>query len=397
MTTVYYNFPEIGISLQGTDYSKEIQLPIIGQLVTNIQINETSFIAYSATITSINSPFNKPDYLVMKCYADVHDLKSKLVYFAIPLNVSTDANDSSPPSDIDNIMNPPKDKTIVNLTLNNYIKNSTNCVVPLPVTYPLTITLDKDSAIPLKQYAGKTYYSSSNFSPELKVDTNVSKNKNSTLSQKDLDWIMDCELLTEDGKKTEKKDKGGSTGTTISLLMMALLISSVAYLWGPILYGVSGIESAITNKFEGNHYAVNIFIGLNFSIAALMMFSYGASTGSEIFKFVALSIFLSYFAGTSGILTKDGISNSDHTGFEKTDAMFAFYNELITLVGGFFPLPDVVGKKSGIVFLIMILVLVLGLIPSLSFKNDIAIFTNLTIFMVLIFATILVYVNVDKK
>ena len=81
MTSVYYNFPATSISLQGVDPSKEIQLPIVGQVVTNIQINNINFVAYSATITSLNSPYAMPDYLVMKCYADVNDLKSNLIYF----------------------------------------------------------------------------------------------------------------------------------------------------------------------------------------------------------------------------------------------------------------------------------------------------------------------------
>jgi len=394
MTSLYYNFPSTGLSLQGVDYSKEIQLSKTGQPTTNIQLNEINFIAYSATITSVNSPYNMPDYLVIKCYADVNDLTSSLIYFAIPLRVSTDPNDSTPASDVDNIINPPKNTTNVELNLNNYIKNGGSCVVPSPVNYPLTITLDKDSAIPLKQYGGKTYYSSSKFNPQLNPNSNVSGNKNATLTQKDLDWVMSCELLTEDGPtKTEKIDPG-STATTISLFMMTLMIASIVYLWGPILYDVTGIKKAIKDDLDGNHYAVNLFIGINFSIAALMIFSYGASrsTGSEIYKFVALSLLLSYFAGTSGVLSKDDISNADHTGFQKSDDMFAFYKELCTFVWGFIPVPDVMSKKSSIVFLFMILALI-AFSGSLGAGNDAAIFTNLAIFITLVFATILAFAN----
>jgi hypothetical protein len=119
------------------------------------------------------------------------------------------------------------------------------------------------------------------------------------------------------------------------------------------------------------------------------MFSYSVSTGREIFNFVALGIFLLYFAGTSGVLSKDGISNKDHTGFATDEKeMFAFYNELITW--------DVWEKNSGRVFLFMILVL-FGLIPSLKYENDMAIITNLSSFMVLIFVTIFVYFKYDSQ
>jgi hypothetical protein len=387
MRSVYYNFPLLGVSLQGANCSQEIYLPKPTQPTTNVQIDNVNFMASSIMITT-NTASNMPNYLVVKCFADINDTTSKMVYIAIPINVLPSENTTK--TDLDNIIEP-KNASMVNMTLNNYIKDGKSCVVSTDNNIT-TVTLDKDSEITINKYVGKTYYAQSKLT-SFKPNQDIKGNKNAVLAKKELDWVMDCELLTEDGKKTENIELGASA-ITISLFMMTMLISGVVYLWGPIIYEISGMRSGINTSLHENHYAVNLFIGINFSIVAFMLFSYGASNNSQMHSFAALILFLSYFAGTSGILMKDGISNADHSWFSKTDDMFEFYSS-ICRPWGFLLIPDVFGKKSGIAFVIMILILLVGITTSLGLKNDISILVTVLMFIAFVFITILAFLKLD--
>jgi hypothetical protein len=383
MKTIYYNFPLLSVSLQGANCSQEIHIPKSTQPTTNIQIDNANYMAYSILITT-DSASNLPNYLVVKCLADVNDTTSKMVYIAIPITVLP--SDNTNKTDIDNIIEP-NGASMVNMTLNNYIKDGKDCVESTDNNI-ITVTLDKDSEITINKYVGKTYYAQSKLSG-FKPNQDIKGNKNAKVAKKELDWVMDCELLTEDGKKTEVIDLG-SAAIAMSLFMMTMLIAGVVYLWGPIIYEISGMRSGIDKSFYQNHYAVNIFIGINFSIIAFMLFSYGASNDSQMFSFAALSLLLSYFAGTSGVLTKDGISNADHTGFAKTDEMFAFYSSITRL----YILPNIF-KMSGIVFTIMVFVLLVTVPASLLIKIDGFILFNVIICIALIFATIFTFLKFD--
>jgi hypothetical protein len=383
MKTIYYNFPLLSVSLQGANCSQEIHIPKSTQPTTNIQIDNANYMAYSILITT-DSASNLPNYLVVKCLADVNDTTSKMVYIAIPITVLP--SDNTNKTDIDNIIEP-NGASMVNMTLNNYIKDGKDCVESTDNNI-ITVTLDKDSEITINKYVGKTYYAQSKLSG-FKPNQDIKGNKNAKVAKKELDWVMDCELLTEDGKKTEVIDLG-SAAIAMSLFMMTMLIAGVVYLWGPIIYEISGMRSGIDKSFYQNHYAVNIFIGINFSIIAFMLFSYGASNDSQMFSFAALSLLLSYFAGTSGVLTKDGISNADHTGFAKTDEMFAFYSSITR----WYILPNIF-KMSGIVFTIMVFVLLVTVPASLFIKNDGFILFNVIICIALIFATIFTLLKFD--
>ena len=387
MRSVYYNFPLLGVSLQGTNCSQEIYLPKPTQPTTNIQIDNVNFMASSILITT-NTPSNLPNYLVVKCFADINDTTSKMVYIAIPITVLPSENTTK--TDLDRIIEP-SGSSMVNMTLNNYIKDGKSCVVTTDNNI-ITVTLDNDSGISINKHIGKSYYSQSNLS-SFKPNQSVKGNKNAVLAKKELDWVMDCELLTEDGKKMENIELG-STAITISLFMMTMLISGVVYLWGPIIYEVSGMKSGINTSLQGNHNSVNLFIGINFSIVAFMLFTYGASKNSQMHSFAALILLLSYFAGTSGVLSKEEISNADHSWFAKTDDMFAFYLSLCSYIKGI-PVPDVTGKTSGIAFMIMILILLVGIPTSLGVKNDISIIVNVLMFIIFVFITIITFFKMD--
>jgi hypothetical protein len=389
MTTIYYNFPLLSVSLQGANSSQEIHIPKSTQPTTNIQIDNANYMAYSILITT-DSASNLPNYLVVKCLADINDTTSKMVYIAIPITVLPDGNTNK--TDLDNIIEP-NGASMVNMTLNNYIKDGKDCVKSTDNNI-ITVTLDKDSGITINKYVGKTYYAQSKLSG-FKPNQDIKGNKNAKVAKKELDWVMDCELLTEDGKKTEVIDLG-SAAMTISLSMMTILIAGVVYLWGPIIYEISGIRSKIdtlsgNEDLKGNHYAVNRFIGINLSIIAFMLFFYGFSNkDGQMYLFASFSLLLSYFAGTTGVLTKDGISNADHTGFDKTDKMFAFYSSITR----WYILPDIF-KMSGIVFAIMVFVLVLAIPGSFATENDGFILFNVVICIALIFTTVIALFKFD--
>ena len=331
MTTVYYNFPAISLSLQGVSSpsSQEIQISSVGQPLTNIQLNNVNYSAKSLLIASSPSMSSSPGHLILKCYADINDATSNMIFIAIPLAVPhPDGTVQRPNSVVDTIINSTGGETVA-LTLNDYIKPGGNCVVQASTTFPLTITLDSKSAIPVQQHVDKKFYNVGSI-PSLTIDSNPGTNTNAVLQLQDLDWVMSCELLTEDGPTEKTAVDPGTTATTISLFTMAIFIAGITYKFGPVLYQELGMYNFAQNNLQGNHYSINVFWGVNLVILALLCLIHALKTQETVYNFITISLLLSFASATSGVLKIPGISNADGTGFKNTESMLRVYSEIIS-------------------------------------------------------------------
>lgn len=332
-TQVYYNFPEIELPVQGLDppAAKEIQLSIPGLPSTNIMLHDKNYIAYSFYIASSTGNSEKPMYLIVKCYSDVNDTTSNIVYLAIPLKIQPPNENTSKSSDVDNIISSTKDTASVKVSLNNYISTGDNCIVPPTTSFPLTIILGADSEIPIKSPPNNAKFYNLGQIPGLApIDKHdVSSQKNATMKQQDLDWIMSCELLTEDGPAKSEQIDPGTTATTISLFLMAILIAGAVNVIGPIIYTGFGMYD-LAQKLKGNHNSINFFWGVTIFLIAIMCV--GQGTKDKLFYFIAIGLGLSYFAGTSGVLKleKPGIANPDKTWFDNTENPLQIYREIFS-------------------------------------------------------------------
>lgn len=377
MTTVYYNFPAISLPLQGvpSPSSNEIQLSHIGQPVTNIQLNNINYSTYSVIVASSQLNSNTPGHLIIKCYADVNDTTSNLIYLAIPLK-TPDETKQTTASDVDNIIEAPTNGTpTVTLNLNNYIKNGGSCVVPSINSFPVTVTLDSTSAIPIHNYVNNTFYTISSI-PGLAVDSNVANDKNATMQQQDLDWIMSCELLTEDGPTEKHQVDPGTTATTITLFMMTIIIACTTYIAGPILYTNLGMFKLAKDNLGDNHYSINVYWGLILNLVALMCISQGIKLNSAIYYFIAIALILSFLSGTSAVMKLKGVANADDSGFENKGPMFAVFFEIFS--------SECYSKTGRILKYIIFGFLVAWFFVmaiSLASGNQVAFVTNMFIFM----------------
>jgi len=380
--------------MEGTDYTKEIQLPTVGQPLTNIQLNDTTYTAYSIIIAkSANNPdaSTYPGHLIVKCLADVNDTTSNLIYFAVPLVVPTPTEGEPVFSDIDKIINATGGAST--LTLNNYIKNGNTCVVP-PPSFPLTITLGQESAIPIQssQASFQKFYNSSKLSPTLNLDPNVSQNKNGTLQQQDLDWIMSCELLTEDGPTKTQVVDPGSTATTISLFMMAIMISGATYIAGPIIYKEFGLKSLAENVLKGNHYTINIYWAITLLLTAFLTIIQAISSNHTTYYFIGIALGLCYFAGTSAILKLSGIANAEGTGFGNKDSTFGIYREIL-----FGDCSSMTGKIVKIGVWIWLCSSFLGMMGAMKAGADSAFVGSLVMFIIVAFVQLIVVKYFSSK
>jgi hypothetical protein len=350
-TQVYYNFPEIELPVQGLDppSAKEIQLSIPGLPSTNIMLHDKNYIAYSVFIASSTGNSEKPMYLIVKCYSDVNDTTSNIVYLAIPLKIDPQ---NKKPSDVDNIINSTKDTASVKLSLNNYISTGDNCIVPPTTSFPLTIILGADSEIPIMPQTNNTKFY--NLGQISKLETiekyDVSSQKNATMKQQDLDWIMSCELLTEDGPVKSEQIDPGATATTISLFLMAILIAGTVNVIGPIIYTGFGMYD-LAQKLKGNHNSINFFWGVTLFLIAFMCIGQGSH--DKLFYFIAIGLGLSYFAGTSGVLklNKPGIANLDGNWFDNTEEPLQIYREIFSS-SCYYPIMGLIAKILIFVFLV---------------------------------------------
>lgn len=332
MATVHYNFPVISLSLNGisSPSSQEIQLQKSGQPLTNIKLNDVNYTAYSILIASKpTGSTSEPGYLIVKCYADIYDTTSNSVFLAITLAITPSMEDKPDPvlSDVDKIIEASSET--VNLNLNNYIKNSGSCYVSANTSFPVTITLDKKSAIPIQSYIGKKFYTIGSISG-LTIESNVANRSNAIVQQQELDWIMSCELLTEDGPVEKQQVDPGTTATTITLFMMAIMISGATYVAGPILYNGLGMFNLAQKSLSGNHYSINVYWGVTLILIAIMCIMQGIASNNTIYYFIAISLILSFFAATSAILKINGVANTDGTGFESNGNALQVYFEIFS-------------------------------------------------------------------
>jgi len=325
---VYYNFPEIILPVQGLDppSKQEIHLSIPGLPVTNIMLNDNNYSAYSIFLASDTGNSLSTIYLIVKCYADVNDTTSNLIYLAIPTKSDTSDNDVE--TDIDNIINATTKTPVVTLNLNDFIKTNVECSVTSTNTFPVTITLDTE-ILRKKLISTINCYNIHNI-PHLAVDTDVKSHKNAFMKQQDLDWIMSCELLTEDGPSKIEKLDPDKTANTISLFLMSILIAGTANFIGPIIYTGFGMY-AVAHSLNDNHYSANIFWGATLISVAILCIVQGIKSKDTLFYFIAIGLVLSYFAGTSGVLglgkseiTKDGNS------FDNTEQPLQIYWEILS-------------------------------------------------------------------
>jgi hypothetical protein len=158
----------------------------------------------------------------------------------------------------------------------------------------------------------------------------VSNNKNAIVQQQDLDWIMSCELLTEDGPTEKQKVDPGTTATTISLFMMTIMISGATYIAGPILYNGLGMYNLASKTLNGNHYSINVFWGVTLILLAIMCIIQGIKSNDTIYYFIAIALILSFFSATSGVMKLKGVANAGETGFANTDGALKVYSEIFS-------------------------------------------------------------------
>ena len=375
-TNIYYNFPQITLSLDGVGapYTAEILLSTNEQPITNIQLNDENYSAYSI---SIYGQGNAPSHLIVKCYANVKDLASNIIYLAIPLILN--ANNGADPSVVDNIID--GSGITIDLELNEYIKNEGTAYVQPGTSFPITITLSSDSAIPIKSHADKTF--SSNID-RLSIN---STEKNAKAKKRDLDWVMSCELLTED-EPEKQKITPGEVATMISFCMMSILIALATYGAGPALYGPLGMAKLAKNM-KNNHYTINVYwkiilftIGAFCLIKGLNRPKKEGAEANIIYVFFSIALFLSFFAGTRGILTIEGIANEEKTDFNDTSKPFDIFSAIFTG-----QCSTVFGFVVKIVLAIILILGMLGMPAAIALNSDSAFTTQLI--NVLFFAVLL--------
>ena len=321
-TTIYYNFPEINLDLNGAKLSNKIYIPSrIGQPISNIQFNNKNFSAHHIYITGSSTQNDKPNYLIVECFEDSGSSNKIFVVFPFVEN-------NGDPSDVDNII---KSKNgTVKFNLNKYIKPESKCFFKNPESsiFPVTITLDSKSQIPIKQHVGETFYTLTEIDS---LSLHDGSDNNATLQQQDLDWIMSCELLTEDGPEEKTQVDPGTTATTISLFMMAIMISGATYVSAPILYKEFGMYRLAMEVLDGNHYSINIFWLLTLLLLALTCLGNGIKSNNHVYLFITIAVMLSYFSGTSAMTKVEGVGTADNTRIDKKEnqSIFAVYYAII--------------------------------------------------------------------
>lgn len=369
-STVYFNFPEISL---GSTVKVENMILLNDNRVTNIKYKDINYSAYAIYIVA--EPYNQPTYLIVKCLSDINNTASDFVYVVIPL-IKDATNNEKNNSDIDNLIDKPKPDHIHKLELNKYIKDNGKCYIHNNSTSPITFTLGQDSAISIKTYSGKKFYDKS------ALDANINANEtNGSLKKQDMDWIMSCELLTEDGPTEKQKVDPGSTATTITLFLMTIIISGCAYIGGPIIYTELGIYKVAKQVLGGNHYSINIYCRIILIFVAFLCLIQGSIANGKMLLFISLAIVLSYFAGTKGVLKVEGVSNMKGDNFATTNHPLQVFTEIIA--GDCYSL---IGKIAKWILFIVLIVLFCFIIDKMV-KKDNKGFSG-TIFIFIIFAAL---------
>jgi hypothetical protein len=358
-STVYFNFPEI--TLEGTvDVGNQIALN--DNRVTNIKYKDINYSAHDLYITDV--PGGEPNYLIIKCLSDINNSESNYVYVVIPL-IQSDPNDKNR-SDIDNIIDKPISDTISKFELNKYIKDYGKCNIFIDDSSPVTISLGLDSAIPIQSYKGtKTFYGKDKL---VGININTPQKNgtaNGSLKKQDMDWIMSCELLTEDGPTEKKKVDPGSTATTITLFLMVIMVSGCAYIGGPIIYTELGMFKMAEQVLGGNHYSINIYCRITLFFVALLCLIQGSIANGKMLLFMSMALVLSYFAGTKGVLKIQGVSNMKGDDFATTKSPLQVYSALVS--GDCYSL---LGRIAKFCLLAILIGLFGGLIEKMAKKQN---------------------------
>lgn len=370
MTTVYYNFPQILLG-NGVDCSKEI---VLGEnRNTNIKVNDVNYTAYSVYVVGKDSDSKSPEYFVALCYSDVNDRSSKCVYVVLPI-AQTNSKDNS---DVDNII---QGANNTSFELNQYIKNDEKCFITSLTEPYITITL-RTSVIPIKQVVGKEFYSKSNLS---EININRGNNTNAVVKKKDMDWIMTCDLLTEDGPTVNEESESSSYATTITMFIMTIIIAVFGYIASPIIYNELGLYNLATELLDNNHYTITIFWLITLTLIAFLSLVQGITTNTPIFLFMSLALELTYFASVRGVLKLEGVgkktSGLQEIWFESTKDPFRIYQTIL-----FAPNNTLIGKIIIRLIFFGLIILFIGMVTSMGLKNIVGFSTRAFLFILLSF------------
>lgn len=328
--TVYYNFNTLNMNLtKGNITNGDGQVILSKNKQPNIQFNDVNYFAYSVYL---NGTGGAP-HLIVKCYADPDDLSTAFIYFAIPL-VSGDS------SDVDKIIAASNvDGGNVTLDLQPYIKHGNDKGL-IGKNGNIVTIVAKDSSIPCSTSISLTSDNINNINlTGLSMPGDGSQTVN--LIQQSLDWVMSCDLLDENGEAypnptMDDAAKQTDTSNTITFLMMAMMIAGAAYLIGPTVYNVCGINNiakVIGMSDDGsstpNHYSINIFWGFILVMSAMFCLIQGSLIKNNVFYFLSIGFVLAYFAATSAILKLDGVANKAGNGFANMTSMFAYFSAIL--------------------------------------------------------------------
>lgn len=374
MATIYHDFPAFAVPLQGTNDHKTIirLLKTAEQPITNIQYNDNNYTSESIVFCNYKDAVGTFGYLVVKCYQDPNNTSSNLIYVALPLVMGgNDAKETDIDAVIDGIKS--KSSSLVTVDIDSHIDDSKKCTVngpreggnfPATITFSEPIKLKQTNSPPLEFYENTSL-----------KGLNIVQNANAQCQKKDLDWIMTCELLGDDGNvKNVKVDVNPPTATTMSYFAMVLLIVCAAYYAGPMFYKVSNIEDYVKGNLSNfDHFSVNVFVGFNMLIAAVLSIFYGIQNGA-VFSFIGLSILLSYRAGTVGILSSNEISDNYNN-----KNWYKFY------INGLFPDDKSTTKFIAIVSLFLLTAGISSMSTFMALKDDVGFSISLGTFVALIF------------
>lgn len=318
---VYYSFAPITVTLAANDYStKEIIITKLQNTPPNLRLNDINYYAKSLYITKQSSS----PYLIIKCLADANDDSSDVLFFAIHLVPGKEE------SDVDNLMKGGS----VELDLHKYLKPG-EANVSSSQNHTITVVVpEKTCVIPVKTSLTNGYQSAIT---NLQLDATIP----ATIAKQDLDWVMSCDLLDEDGiaypnPTMNDSAKQTDTANTITFLMMSLMIAGSAYLIGPTVYNLAGLfklakvlgAGGEEGSSKPNHYTLNIYWGILLILAAIMCIVQGGITKKDIYYFLAIGLILAYFAATSAILKLEGVANEAGTGFKNMSGMFKYFGSI---------------------------------------------------------------------
>lgn len=320
---VYYNFNPIKVNLGDAGCTQQIKITPTASPQTNVKIHDVN---YFADALYLKYQTTSEYYLIIKCLSDANDQNSNALFFAIQL---TPAQNGTAKSFIDNLLSSGNNKQHTvdlepflqdgNGKISNEENRAITVIAPFKIPFSESIT---NSNIYSSAIAG------------LKLDANIP----AALTKQDLDWVMSCDLLDENGTPypnptmndaAQQKD----TAYTITFLMMTLLIAGSANMMAPIVYKSAGLQ-AIAKLFGTasnipNHYTINVYWGILLITAAVFCVIQWAISNESLYQFLAISLVLAYFAATRAIVGMDNtIGNDNGNGFRNSDNMFQYISEL---------------------------------------------------------------------